>query len=692
VRVEDGNGGALEQVFTITVLDVDVPPTITSAAPGNGAYGTAYSHTFVATGEPAATFSVTGGTLPPGLELTAGGTLSGTPTQAGTFANITVTAANGAAPADTQSFTITITPAELTVTADPQTKVYGAALPALTFTASGFVNGEDASIITGALATDATATSPVGAYPITQGTLAAPNYTINFTGASLTVNPAPLTVTADNRARAFGEPNPELTFTVSGLVNGDTAATALTGALETTATVSSPVGPYPITQGTLAAPNYTISFTGANLNITPAALDVVADAKARRYGEANPALTVSVSGLVNGDTAATALTGALATDATATSPVGAYPIIQGTLGAPNYTISFTDGTLTVAEAVLEVTAGAQTKVYGAALPALTFTATGFANGEDVSIITGALATTATATSPVGVYPITQGTLAASNYTINFTGASLTVTPAELTVTANDQTMIAGDALPELTISYSGFVLGEDVGALATLPTATTAATSASPAGVYPITVSGGSAANYRLAYVDGTLTITPAPVEGPMQLYIPLVSGGVAAAPATEGPDLVVETITTTEGALAVVIANRGDETVVAPFWVDLAIAPRRAPEAVNDTWQMIGERGMSWGVITPIAPGERLTLTPGDRFYAPTESDWGEAIAAGTQLYAHVDSANTQTTYGGVLEVHERRGASYNNLLSATAASAIAPPAGPVLQAEPNAELPPRR
>jgi hypothetical protein len=44
------------------------------------------------------------------------------------------------------------------------------------------------------------------------------------------------------------------------------------------------------------------------------------------------------------------------------------------------------------------------------------------------------------------------------------------------------------------------------------------------------------------------------------------------------------------------------------------------------------------------------------------------------------------------VLEVHEQRGANYNNLLSATAASAIARPEAPTLQAAPNAELPPRR
>jgi len=59
---------------------------------------------------------------------------------------------------------------------------------------------------------------------------------------------------------------PPLTYTVTGLVNGDTAATALTGALATAATPTSPEGSYAITQGTLTSPTgYVITFQGANL-------------------------------------------------------------------------------------------------------------------------------------------------------------------------------------------------------------------------------------------------------------------------------------------------------------------------------------------------------------------------------------------------------------------------------------------
>ena len=44
----------------------------------------------------------------------------------------------------------------------------------------------------------------------------------------------------------YGDPVPALTYTYTGLVNGDTSAT-FTGGLDTTATSSSSVGSYPIT-------------------------------------------------------------------------------------------------------------------------------------------------------------------------------------------------------------------------------------------------------------------------------------------------------------------------------------------------------------------------------------------------------------------------------------------------------------
>ena len=312
---------------------------------------------------------------------------------------------------------MTVTQAAATVTANAQSRAYGAANPTLTYVATGLVNSDTLS---GALATTATATSNVGLYAITQGTLGNPNYAITYVGANLTVTAAAVTVTANAQRRAYGAANPTLTYVATGLVSGE----PLTGALATTATTTSNVGNYAIAQGTLANPYYTITYIGANLTVTAAPLSVVANPQRRAYGAPNPTLTYIATGLVNGDI----LTGALATIAGATSNVGPYAITQGTLAASsNYALAYTGDNLNVTAATLSVLADPQSRAYGAPNPTLTYVETGLVNGD---ALTGALATTATITSVVGSYAITQGTLAASsNYALTYIGADLIVTPA-----------------------------------------------------------------------------------------------------------------------------------------------------------------------------------------------------------------------------------------------------------------------
>src|SRR5439155_1744886 len=95
----------------------------------------------------------------------------------------------------------------------------------------------------------------------------------------LTVTKATLTVTADNKSRAYGAANPTFSAGYSGFKNGETLATSgVTGSpsLTTTATPSSSVSgsPYAITVslGTLAASNYSFAFVNGQLTITGATL------------------------------------------------------------------------------------------------------------------------------------------------------------------------------------------------------------------------------------------------------------------------------------------------------------------------------------------------------------------------------------------------------------------------------------
>ncbi len=110
---------------------------------------------------------------------------------------------------------------------------------------------------------------------------------------------------------------------------------------------------------------------------------------------------------------------------------------NGTLSAVNYNFSFAYGTLTVGQATLLVSANNQSRLFGAANPALTYNFSGFLGTDTVAVVSGSAAinTTAVSNSPVGAYPITvtNGTLSAVNYGFGFDYGTLTVTAIAPTI-------------------------------------------------------------------------------------------------------------------------------------------------------------------------------------------------------------------------------------------------------------------
>ena len=448
--------------------------------------------------------------------LTTAATASTPATAASPASSYTITASGAVDNNYTISYvagTLTIGKASLTITADNQSSTYGSAIPTLTATFSGFVNGDNTSSLTTlpTLSTTATSASPANTYPITATGAVDNNYTISYVAGTLTIGKAALTITADNQSSTYGQALPALTVTYSGFVNGDTQASLTTAATaSTTATAASPSGSYTITPGGAVDNNYTISYVAGTLTIGKAALTITADNQNSTYGQALPALTVTYSGFVNGDTQASLTTAATAsTPATAASPAGSYTITPAGAVDNNYTISYVAGTLTIGKASLTITADNQSSTYGQALPALTVTYSGFVNGDtQASLTTAATAsTTATAASPAGSYTITPAGAVDNNYVISYTNGTLTIGKAALTITADNQSTTYGQALPALTVTYSGFVNGDTQASLTTAATASTAATAASPAGSYTITASGAVDNNYAISYVAGTLTI-----------------------------------------------------------------------------------------------------------------------------------------------------------------------------------------
>lgn len=237
---------------------------------------------------------------------------------------------------------LTIDRAALTVTASDLSMVYGQTAN-MTFSASGLQNGESLGSVTltsaGAAATAGVAGSP---YAITASSnwIGLANYNVTYVGGQLTVTPAPLAITA-NATKTYGQ-TANLTFSASGLQNGETIGSVGLSSLGAGALAG--VGTYGITVGaasggTFNPANYTITYANGHLTVNPATLTITANPGSKVYGDADPALTFAVSGLMLSDTAASVLSGGLMR--AAGESVGDYAIGQGSLAASaNYTLSY----------------------------------------------------------------------------------------------------------------------------------------------------------------------------------------------------------------------------------------------------------------------------------------------------------------------------------------------------------------
>ena len=111
------------------------------------------------------------------------------------------------------------------------TKVYGAALPALTASYTGLAAGDTAASLTTppTLSTTATASSPVvaGRYPITASGAVDPNYEISYAPGTLTVTPATPTLSLSAPGGTFDGSPFAASVTVAGSGNDATPAASL---------------------------------------------------------------------------------------------------------------------------------------------------------------------------------------------------------------------------------------------------------------------------------------------------------------------------------------------------------------------------------------------------------------------------------------------------------------------------------
>ena len=328
---------------------------------------------------------------------------------------------------------------------------------------------------------------------------------------SYTINKAPARLVVNDAVKVYGDENPKFSYATSGLIGEDEFDKV---SLSTTANTQSDAGNYAIS-ASVEAKNYEVAVTEGTLTIQKAPLVVKVNDQKRKYGETNPAFTLSYTGLKCDDAFPTMSTDfTISTKATKGSSAGEYEISVSGGVSNNYSFSqYKNGTLTIEPVPLTINPVNATRVYGDKNPEFTFTYTGFVNGDNASSLSIAPIATCAAkpTSEVGDYAIAVDGAVSPNYIISYGSALLTVEKAPLKIKAENVTREYGAANPEFTFIYTGFKNDETEDVLLKKPTVQTVGV-ASDVGQYDIVSSGADARNYKITYDVGTMTITKAPL------------------------------------------------------------------------------------------------------------------------------------------------------------------------------------
>jgi hypothetical protein len=270
-------------------------------------------------------------------------------------------------PLATANTSVSVTPATLTYVATAASQTYGSSNSSFSGTITGFVNGETVTTSTSGVPTFTSATnaaSNVGNYAINGAGLTANNGNYIFVqaagnAAALDINPAALTITADNGTKVYGQTLALAgnAFTSSGLQNGQTiGSVGLTssGAAASAVVASSPyaITPSAATGGTFTPSNYLITYVAGALTVNPAPLTIAANPETKYAGIAFifNGVDYSVTGLLGADT----VTGVTLTSSGA--PMMALPgtysidLKAGSLtgaGISNYTVTYVPAPFTV---------------------------------------------------------------------------------------------------------------------------------------------------------------------------------------------------------------------------------------------------------------------------------------------------------------------------------------------------------
>ncbi len=245
---------------------------------------------------------------------------------------------------------------------------------------------------------------------------------------------------------------------------GDEEATELTGPVQPTSFITgTTVGVHAIVPGSIADLSVVANYYPAQLTILPTEISVSADDQSKVYGDPDPELTYQAPALLGTDQWEGTL------NREAGENAGTYAINQGTLNAgTNYSINFTDGTLTIDPATLTVTALAADKYYDGTVDADVTLSDDRLVGDELTVAyTDAQFEDANAAEnkTVTVSGITLEGTDAGNYTASGTvQTTASIYPKDVTVSLEQSFYFINemDPLPDFQPVYDGLIAGDMV--------------------------------------------------------------------------------------------------------------------------------------------------------------------------------------------------------------------------------------
>jgi hypothetical protein len=346
----------------------------------------------------------------------------------------------------------------------------------VTFSVTPASNGASASLSApastnsaGQTTVNATANGIAGQYTVTaaMGSLTPAIFTLTNTKAAQSIN-----FTAPTTPVSFGATPVTLVATASTPNSGNSITFSITGGTGA-GTIAGNVltvtqaGTFTIAANLAGNANYTAAPTVSwPLTVNKATVTITASSPTVNYGDKVPDIKTNYKGFKNGDDKSVLTTlPTCSTTYTTTSAAGSSPSTScsGAVAA-NYTFNYVDGSVTVNQATVTITASSPTVNYGDKVPDIKTNYKGFKNGDDKSVLTTlpTCSTTYTTTSAAGSSPTTSCSGAvAANYTFNYVDGSVTVNQATVTITASSPTVNYGDKVPGIKTNYKGFKNGDD---------------------------------------------------------------------------------------------------------------------------------------------------------------------------------------------------------------------------------------